>query len=84
MKIEPRNIIKIAKGAGSSEPLRELKKGSEIHAHVIERLGAGKAVLDIYGRRVNAEFLKGTPLAATVLLKLEEVKNNSLIFKKNP
>jgi hypothetical protein len=81
MKIGTQNIIKIAKGAGASEPLRELKKGSEIQAHVLERLGAGKAVLDIYGRRVNAEFLKGTPPAATILLKLEDIKNNSLIFK---
>ncbi len=80
MKIEAQTIIKIDGRTRDSGPLRALEKGSEVTARILERMGPRKAVLDIYGRRVNAEFLKGVPSAATVLLRLEDVTHTSFIF----
>jgi hypothetical protein len=81
MRIEPPNIIRITGRSGTADPLKELEKGSELSAQIVERLGARKAVLEIHGMRIHAEFLKGLPSAGTVLLKLEDIKNNSYLFR---
>jgi len=81
MRIEPPNIIRITGRAGAVDPLKDLEKGSELPAQILERLGAGKAILEIHGMRIHAEFLKGLPSAGTVILKLEDIKNNSYLFR---
>lgn len=81
MKIDQLNTIRISGAPGQHDSLREMKTGSELPVRILERTGPREAVLDIAGRRVHAEFLKGVPQAESILLKLDGIKDNSFIFK---
>ena len=81
MKIESSNIIKVAGRSTGADSIKDLKKGSELTARTIERLGERDALLEIGGKRVRAEFVKGLPSAGSLLLKLEDIKNSLYIFK---
>ena len=81
MKIDQLNTIRISGASGQHDSLRELKAGSELPVRIVERIGPREALLDIAGRKVHAEFLRGVPRADSILLKLEGLKNNSYIFK---
>ncbi|MBN2159109.1 MAG: hypothetical protein JW807_06920 [Spirochaetes bacterium] len=81
MRIEPSNTIRILSKSGMSDQLRGIQKGAEIAARIIERIGGKEAVLEIAGRRVNAEFLRGLPAGNTVTLQLEGRQANSYLFK---
>ena len=81
MRIGPQDIIRITGRSGAADPLKELEKGAELPARILERLGAGKALLEIHGTRIHADFLKGLPSSGTVMLRLEDIKNNSYLFR---
>ena len=81
MRIEPSITIKVIGRAGTAELFSGIRKGSEIPAQIIERVSGHEAILEIAGKRIHAEFLKGTPAGTMITLKLDEVKNNSYFFK---
>jgi len=81
MRIEPSITIRIAGRAGTAELFAGIRKGSELTARIVERVRGHEAILDIGGRRIHAEFLKGIPTDNVITLKLEDVKNSSFIFK---
>lgn len=81
MRIEPVNIIRIPGRSGSGDPFRDIQKGAELPARIIERIGGKEAVLEIAGKRIRAEFLKGLPAGSTITLKLDDVRNNSYMFR---
>ncbi len=80
MRIEPINIIRIPGKTGAGDPFKDLQKGSELPARIIERIGGKEAVLEIGGKRIRAEFLKGLPAGSSVTLKLNDVRNNTYVF----
>jgi hypothetical protein len=81
MRIEPSITIRIAERAGTAELFSGIRKGSELTARIVERGRGREAVLDIGGKRIHAEFLKGVPPDTMITLKLEDIRNNSFIFK---
>lgn len=80
MKIEPINIIRIPGKAAAGEAFRDIKKGSELPARIIERIGGKEAILEIAGKRIRAEFMKGLPVGSSFTLKLNDVRNNTYTF----
>ncbi len=81
MRIEPSITIRIAGRAGTAELFAGIRTGSELTARIVERIRGHEAVLDIGGKRIHAEFVKGIPPDTMITLKLEGFKNNSFIFK---
>jgi hypothetical protein len=81
MRVEPSHIIRITGRTGNADPIRELQKGSELTARIVERVGKRDAVLEIGGRRVRAEFVRGLPLSESLVLKLESISRGTYIFK---
>jgi len=82
MRIEPTITIRITGRAGTGELFAGMRKGTELTARIVERVRGHEAVLEIAGKRIHAEFLKGIPAGAMITLKLEDVKNNSFFFKQ--
>lgn len=80
MKIEQSNNIRII-GTLGAEIAKELQKGSELPARILERTGSREAIVEIAGKKIHAEFLKGLPAANSLVLQLEDIKNNSVFFK---
>ena len=81
MKVAPTNTIKISGKSRSLQFLKNIPKGSEIYARIIERPGNKKAILEINGNRINAEFIKGVPGRNLLTIKLENNENDLFIFK---
>ena len=81
MRIEPSITIRITGRAGTAELFAGIRKGSELTARIVERVRGHEAVLEIAGKRIHAEFLKGIPNDTMITLKLDGVKNNSFFFK---
>jgi hypothetical protein len=81
MRVESSRIIRITGRTGNADPIRELQKGSELSARIVERVGKRDAVLEIGGRRVRAEFVRGLPPSESLVLKLENVSRGTYIFK---
>ena len=81
MRIDPVNIIRIPGKSGSADPFRDVQKGAELPARIIERIGGKEAILEIAGKRIRAEFLKGLPAGSAITLKLDNVRNNSYVFR---
>jgi hypothetical protein len=82
MRIEPTITIRITGRAGTADIFAGIRKGSELTARIVERVRGHEAVLEIAGKKIHAEFLKGVPAGAMITLKLEDVKNNSFYFKQ--
>jgi len=80
MRIEPVNIIRIPGKTAAGEAFRDIQKGAELPARIIERIGGKEAILEIAGRRIRAEFMKGLPAGSSVTLKLSDVRNNTFMF----
>jgi len=81
MRIEPLITIRVSARAAVSGLFAGMGKGAEVSAHIIERLGGRDALIEIAGKRIHAEFLKGVPAGSVITLKLDDVKNNSYLFK---
>jgi hypothetical protein len=81
MRIEPTITIRIVGRTGTAELFAGIRKGSELTARIVERVRGHEAVLEIAGKRIHAEFLKGIPADTMITLKLDDVKNNSFFFK---
>ncbi len=81
MRIEPANSIRVSLRTGMSDQLRDLQKGAELPARIVDRISGREAVLEIGGKRIQAEFQKGVPAGTMITLKLDNIKNNSFYFK---
>jgi len=81
MKVGPSDIIRISGKSAVFSLLHSLKPGSEQNAKIIDRPGGNTAVIEIAGKRVRAEFLKGVPGSNSIVLKLDERSGNTLFFK---
>ncbi len=81
MKIEPTSTIRVSGKSGVYDQLREMQKGAELPARIIDRISGREAVLEIAGKKIHAEFQKGVPSGTMITLKLDEIRDNSLFFK---
>lgn len=81
MRIESSITIRIAGRTEAAEFFAGIRKGSELTARIVDRVRSHEAVLEIAGKRIHAEFVKGVPSNTILTLKLEDVKNNSFFFK---
>ena len=81
MKVHASNSIRISGRAGTVDFLRKLSPGATVAVKVTERLGPQTAILDIQGRRIRAEFLRGVPGNNRLMLKLEDASNSTYTFK---
>jgi hypothetical protein len=81
MRIETANTIRVTGRSGVTDQLRDMQKGAELPARIIDRISRREAVIEIGGKRIHAEFQKGVPAGSMITLKLDEIKNNSLFFK---
>jgi hypothetical protein len=80
MKIE-RNQIRVTGQSSSLDAFNNLKEGSRLAVKIVEKLGQRHAVLDIGGRRVNAEFLQGIPKSGNFFLILDNKVKDTLFFR---
>ncbi len=80
MKIERLPSIAISAKAAAHGALKNLAAGSKTEARVIERLDGRRAILEIAGTRISAEFLKGVPREDSFLLVLVEKKGSRYVF----
>jgi len=80
MKIAPTNIITISGKTGLPDQMRGIQKGEELPARIVERISRREAILEISGKRINAEFRKGVPAGNMITLKLDGIKNNAVFF----
>lgn len=81
MKIDRFNTLKITGNTAVKSALGAIPKGGKVEARVVERLDGGKAVIDIAGKRLTAEFLKGVPGDARFELVLESKRGNQFLFR---
>jgi len=81
MRIESTNTIRVSGRSGTVDHLAGLQKGAEITARIIDRISGREAVLEIGGKRIHAEFQKGIPAGAVITLKLDDIRDSSLLFK---
>jgi hypothetical protein len=79
MKIE-NNQIRISGRTPAMDLIKDLKEGSRLAVRITGRSGDRHAVLDIGGRRVNAEFLHGVPKSGSLFLVLDRVAKGTLFF----
>ncbi|OHD62710.1 MAG: hypothetical protein A2176_12810 [Spirochaetes bacterium RBG_13_51_14] len=81
MRIEAANTIRVIGRSGIADTFRDIQNGAELPARIVERISGRDAVLEIAGKRIHAEFLKGLPAGSMIRLKLESIKDNSYLFK---
>jgi hypothetical protein len=81
MKIDHINTLKITGNLAVKSALGAIPKGGKVEARVVERLDAGKAVVEIAGKRITAEFLRGVPGDARFDLVLESKRGNQFLFR---
>ncbi len=81
MKIDRINTLKITGNAAVKSALGAIPKGGKVEARVVERLDGGKAVLELAGKKITAEFLKGVPGDARFELVLESKRGNQFLFR---
>ncbi|MBP7734561.1 MAG: hypothetical protein KA369_01180 [Spirochaetes bacterium] len=81
MRIESTSTIRVSGRSGTVDHLAGLQKGAEITARIVDRKSGRDAILEIGGKRIHAEFQKGIPAGAMITLKLDEIKDGSLLFK---
>ncbi len=81
MKIDRISTLKITGNRAIKSALEAIPKGGKVEARVVERLDGGKAVIDIAGKRVTAEFLKGIPASKRFELVLEMKRGNQFHFR---
>ncbi len=80
MDIRNKGSITLPGELTSSGPLRALKPGSRISARILDRLGNSRALIEIAGRRVQAEFTGGIPPEVRITLLLKGENAGSLVF----
>ncbi len=81
MKIERTQTLKIATSAAVKSALGAIPKGGRVEARVVERLPGNQAVIELAGKRITAEFLKGTPKGELLELVLESRRGSSFVFR---
>ncbi len=84
MKVEPTITVTVSGRTAMRSLFEGIKKGAEVQARVVERVGARDAVIEIGGRRIHAQFMKGVPAGGAVTLKLDAVSGDSYYFKLTP
>jgi len=81
MKIEPSVTVTISGKTAVRSLFKGIREGAEIQARVVERVGSRDAIIEIAGRRIRAQFLKGVPAGGTMTLKLDAVSGESYYFR---
>ena len=80
MKIE-KTQIRVSAQTTSLDILKNLKEGSRLSVKITERINNNNAVLDIAGKKVNAEFLQGVPDSSKLFLILDSKVKDTLFFR---
>lgn len=80
MKIE-KNQIRVSAQTTSLDILKNLKEGSRLSVKITEKINNTNAVLDIAGKKVNAEFLQGVPDSSKLFLVLDSKAKDTLFFR---
>ncbi len=81
MNLTPANTIKLFSRAGKLKILSDIKAGSEIDAVIVKITGKKSAIIEIAGKQIESKFKEGVPAAKNLILKLEEKKGQTLVFK---
>jgi len=81
MRIGDQGYIRISFKPGTLNAISRMQPGTEVGARIVERYRGNVALLDIAGTRVNAEFIRGTPRADRLLLRLEHRHGGRLVFR---
>jgi len=79
MRVEA-ETISVSGKARKLEVFSRAGAGDRFRAKIVERPGGNRAVLDVYGSRISAEFLKGVPAGRYITLVLSRVTGNALYF----
>lgn len=81
MRIDNSATITIFGRGAHAEALGALEKGGVIGARIVERIDTHRAVLEIAGRRVSANFVNGLPSAGRLDLLLEKRTGSTFVFR---
>lgn len=81
MKINENTKIAVSGRINSREIVEHLQGGSRINARVLERLSGTRAVIEINGHQMQAEFVKGVPVEKNFSLILENKNGDTLFFR---
>ncbi len=80
MKLET-SILKLTSSRPLRDALKHLMPGARLSAHVLQRTSPTRAILEIKGLRVTAEFVKGVPMEGRIGLVLESRDGDALVFR---
>ncbi|HDP81333.1 MAG TPA: hypothetical protein ENN21_10880 [Spirochaetes bacterium] len=80
MRVEA-ETISVSGKARKLEVFSRAGAGDRFRAKIVERPGGNRAVLDVNGSRISAEFLKGVPAGRYITLVLSRATGNALYFK---
>lgn len=75
------NLIRIIPRASSASFLEEARKGGDISAKIVQRMGDKDAVIAIGKTRVRAAFTKGVPERESFILRLERIDQGTITFR---
>jgi len=80
MKVIQNNTLTIVPRQAVLDKLSQIKEGATLYARVISRPGKNRAVIDMKGQRIVAEFRNGVPENDYLQLKLQMKEKGSYIF----
>jgi len=75
------NLIRIIPRASAASFLKEARKGGDLAAKIVQRLGDNDAVIAIGKTRVRAAFTKGVPDRESFILRLERIDRGTVTFR---
>ena len=75
------NLIRIIPRASAASFLDEARKGGDLAAKIVQRLGDKDAVIAIGKTRVRAAFTKGVPERDSFILRLERIDRGTVTFR---
>ncbi len=80
MKITDSNSVTIQGRRDLLDAFRRLPEGTRITARIAERIGPHRAVIEMKGARLQAEFVKGLPAGSSLSLVLKSKTATTLVF----
>ncbi len=80
MKIE--NAIKIEGALSRNRALTSLSPGDSVRVVILEKIDNARAVVNLLGNKVTAQFSEGVPNEKTVLLTITGNSGGKLVFKR--
>lgn len=75
------STIAVSARAGIPEDIRKADPGTRFVARVLEKFSNTRALIDIKGNRLQAEFLRGIPDGKTIVLVMDKKTADSLFFR---